>query len=304
MIVIAAVIAAATAIGVAVEHRLRERAERLARGVLTTILWVLLPPVIFFNIAALHLDAEVGAGVAYGYAAVGTAMLAAWLVGTRVLRLERGSTGSLMLVSALGNTGYLGLPLTVALLGRRQLADAIVYDSLVSTLALVTIGFSVGAAFGTESAAPRERLRSFFTRNPPLWALAAGFLAPGSLAPHLLVSASQIVVFAILPLGFFVVGVTLAAESEEGAFRFPPPLDAPVGVALGLKLVLAPAVVIGLSAVLLHVPEAYHSQPAMASAINAIVVAHAYGLDRALAAGAIAWSTMLVVAVGLVVSLV
>ena len=46
-------------------------------------------------------------------------------------------------------------------------------------------------------------------------------------------------VFAILPIGFFAVGVTLAAEAEEGAARFPPPLDAPVGAAVALKLARA-----------------------------------------------------------------
>lgn len=303
MIALAAVIAAAAAVGVGAERRLGARAERGAEWVLKAMLWVLLPPVVFLNIAALHLDAEVGAGVAYGYVTVGASLLAAYLVGTRLLRLPRAAVGSLMLVAALGNTGYLGLPFTAALLGRDELSDAIVYDTLVSTMALITIGFSVGAAFGTGAAAPRERLRTFFTRNPPLWACLAGFTAPNALAPHALVQGSQLVVFAILPLGFFVVGVTLAAESEQGAFSFPPALDAPVAVALALKLVLAPAVALALSALVLRVPEPYLTQPAMASAINTIVVAHAYGLDRRLAAGAIAWSTTIVVAAGLAISL-
>jgi predicted permease len=41
----------------------------------------------------------------------------------------------------------------------------------------------------------------------------------------------------------------------------------------------------------------------MASAINAIVIAHEYGLDRSLVAAAIAWSTAIVVAVGLALPL-
>jgi predicted permease len=40
----------------------------------------------------------------------------------------------------------------------------------------------------------------------------------------------------------------------------------------------------------------------MPSAIMGLVVAHEYGLDRALAAGAIAWSTLLVVVAGLVLA--
>ncbi len=49
--------------------------------------------------------------------------------------------------------------------------------------------------------------------------------------------ASQLAVFAMLPLGFFVVGVTLASEAEEGAIKFPPPLTVPVAVAIALIMV-------------------------------------------------------------------
>src|SRR5690606_35823469 len=103
---------------------------------------------------------------------------------------------------------------------------------------------------------------------------------------------------------FFVVGVALASEAEEGAVKFPPPLTLPVGVALGLKLLLFPAVVAALSALIIDVPDPYISQAAMASGINGVLIAHADGLDRALAASAIAWSTAIVVAAGLVVALV
>jgi predicted permease len=111
------------------------------------------------------------------------------------------------------------------------------------------------------------------------------------------------VVFAILPLGFFVVGITLAAEAEEGAVRFPPPLSLAVGVALALKLLVAPAIVLALSQLVLDVPDPYLVQAAMASAINAIVIAHEYGLDGGLTAAAIAWSTAIVVVAGLAVAL-
>ncbi|MDQ4049141.1 MAG: hypothetical protein M3131_07150 [Actinomycetota bacterium] len=60
---------------------------------------------------------------------------------------------------------------------------------------------------------------------------------------------------------------------------------------------------LALSRLVLSVPDPYLVQAAMASAINAIVIAHEYGLDRALVAAAIAWSTFAVVAAGLAVEL-
>jgi predicted permease len=303
VIALAAVIAVSTAIGFRVEHRLGERAEWAARRVTQLMLWGLLPPVAFLNIAALELSAKVGAGIGFGYAALVITGGVAYLLGTYLLHLPRPAVGALILGCAFANTGYIGLPFNAALFGLDGLPNAVAYDILVTTFGILTIGFSIGAAFGTVGERPRDRVTAFFTRNPPFWACVLGFLAPEALAPGWAVDASQILVFAILPLGFFVVGVTLAAEADEGRLRFPPPLDAPVAVALVLKLLVAPAIVVALSQIVLEVPDPYLVQAAMASAINGIVIAHEYGLDRGLAAAAIAWSTAIVVLAGLAIAL-
>ena len=299
MIPLAAVIGASTAIGVGAERRFRGTAEALARRLMTVLLWVLLPPIVFLNIASLRVTPEVGAGIAFAYVALAVTVLAAYAVGTWALRLPRAGVGALMIAAALANTGFLGLPFNGALLGFDELPNAIAYDILVSSVALVTVGFSIGAGFGLRASGARDRTKVFFTRNPALWATVAGFLAPASLAPGWAVDASQLVVLAIVPIGFFVVGVTLASEAEQGGLRFPPPLEPPVAVAVALKLLVPPAILAALSAALVEVPDAYLVQSGMATAINSIVVANEYGLDRRLCAAAIVWTTTIVVVGGL-----
>lgn len=303
MIGIAAIIAASTGLGFWLEHRYGERAERAGKHLMTAMLWFAIPVIAFFNVARLHVDAEVGAGIAYGYAAIGTSMLLAWLIGSRVLKLSRPGVGALMLVAGLGNTGWLGLPFATVLFGRDAVADAVVYDVFVSAMALISIGFAVGAAFGTRGETKRERATLFFTRNPPLWATLAALIAPDALAPDVLVDASQLLIFAILPIGFVIVGIVLAAEGDEDRLSFPPPFTKPVGVAVVIKLGVSPAVAALLSTVVLGVPDPYIVQAGMACAISSLLVANEYGLDRPLAAGAIAWSTAFVVAAGLVAAL-
>ena len=194
------------------------------------------------------------------------------------------------------NTGYLGYPLTVALLGRDQLPTAVLYDVLVTGPSLLLGAFAVGAAFGTKAGeGPRDRVRAFFTRNPPLYAAIAGLLAPSALAPQLLVDLSQALLVAILPIGFFAVGATLAENAEHGDLPMPPPLTKPVRVALGSRLVLAPALLILLAAPLIDLPAAYRLMAAMPTGINSMVVAHAYGLDMEITAEAVTWSTAIVV---------
>ncbi|MGI8673799.1 MAG: AEC family transporter, partial [Thermoleophilaceae bacterium] len=297
MIALAAVVAVFTAIGLGAERRFGDRADRLGQRLMSFLLWVVLPVVAFFNIASLELSVPVGAGIGFAFLAHLTSFGLAYAVGTRVLRLERPAVGSLMLVAGLSNSGFLGLPFVTALFGFDQLPLAVVYD-VVSLTLLVTVGFSIGAAFGTVGERPRDRVLSFFARNPALYASVAGLLAPAVLAPDWAVDASRVLVLATVPIGFFAVGVVLSAEARTAGTGFPPPITRPVAAAVLLKLAVPPAVLFALSATLVEVPGTYLSQAAMAAGIQTLVVSSTYGLDRALTAAAIAWSTVLVLAVG------
>jgi predicted permease len=260
------------------------------------MLYVLLPPVVFFNLASAEIDLEHGVGLLLGILAVSLASLVAWWLSSRVLGLARHRTGAVVCAVLSVNTGYLGYPLTVALLGRDQLSTAVLYDVLVTGPCLMLGAFAVGAAFGTRAGeGPRERLRAFFTRNPPLFAAAAGLLAPDALAPGVLVDLSQALVVAILPIGFFAVGATLAENAEHGELPMPPPLTRPVAVAVACRLAVAPALLMLLAAPLIEMPSAYRLLSAMPTGINTMVVAHAYGLDMEITAEAVTWSTGIVV---------
>ena len=303
MIAIAATIAAAVAVGVAAERRFGVRAENASRLMLLTALYTLAPFVIFFNVARLHVTVDVGGGLVLAYVVLAAVGLAAYFAGSRVLSLTRPAIGSLMASVMQVNTGFLGLPLVIALVGSSHLGTAVAYDALVTNPVLLLAVFGVGAAFGSRAGeGVRERLRAFLLRNPPLFAAIAGFAAPAALAPDGLVDISRVAVLAFAPLGFFAVGVTLAAEADEGSVPFPPPLTRPVTVAVALRLVLAPALLLALGAVLIDLPDTFLLMAAMPTGINTITVAHLYGLDLRIAAGAIAWSTAIVIAVAVVVA--
>jgi predicted permease len=306
VILVALAILAATAVGVAAEHRWRAGAVAFSQRMIEIMVWCLVPFITVFVVARLHLDGGVGIGLLLGFVELATVGTLAYIIGTRVLRLPRPSVGALILTVVVANTGYLGIPVNAALLGHDALAPAIAWDTAVSQVVLYTAGYGVGAAFGTEAGeSPRERVRAFLTRNPVLWALLIGLLLPDALAPDAIVHVARLAAaYALLPVGFFVLGVNLMGEREEGVLRFPPPLTPAIGVSLGLRLVLAPALLLGLSALTVAVPDAYLVQAATASGINALVVSHLYGLDLRLAAGAVAWSTTIAVLAAIALSAV
>ena len=287
--------------GVVAERRTAS-AGRAARTVLALMLYALVPYVSFVNIAHLHVTVAAGTGLAVAYAGLAVTGGLAHLAGRR-LGLPPAERGALICASILVNTGYLGLPMTVVLLGSHQLASAIAYDQLISGPMLFVAGFGVGAALGTRAGSSgRARLRAFLVRNPPLLAVIAGLLAPPSLAPHALVSASHVVVAALLPLGFFVVGVSLSAERREEHAPLIEPPDRRVAIAVGLRLLVTSGVLLTFSAALVRLPRAYLLQGAMPTGVNSLLVGHAYGLDQRLIATAILWSTTLVVVIALLVA--
>jgi malate permease and related proteins len=292
----AAAIVAAVAVGVWAERRWPRGAGIAARRSLLLMLYVLIPPLIFFNLAASEIDVEHGAGLGLGLLAISLSGLLAWWLASRVLRLARDRTGAVIAAVLCMNSGYLGYPLTVALLGRDELPTAVLYDVLVSGPSLLLGAFAVGAAFGTKAGeGVGDRVRAFFTRNPPLYAAIAGLLAPEALAPNLLVDISQAIIVAILPIGFFAVGATLAENAEHGKLPMPPPMSRPVAAALAVRLAVAPALLILLAAPLIDLPAAYLLLAAMPTGLNSMVVAHAYGLDMEITAEAVVWSTGIVV---------
>jgi predicted permease len=296
MLAIVGAIIVATAAGIWAERRYRDRAALAARRSLLFVLYFVLPPTTFFNLVHVHVDANVGIGIGLGFVALAGATLLAWLIASRLLDLSRPTTGSVLVCVVVANTGYLGYPLVAALLGFDDLSQAVVYDVLVSGTALLLGAFSIGAAFGDEAGeGPRQRIAAFFTRNPALYAAALAVIAPDVLAPTALVDASRIAIVAVLPLGFFAVGTALAAEAEEGAMPIPPPLDAPVALAVATRLIVAPGLLYLLALWAIDLPGPYLLLAAMPCGINTMVVTHAYGLDLRVSAGAVAWSTAIAV---------
>lgn len=300
MLALAIAIAAAIAVGAGAERRFGAGAEALTRRLLDAILYVALPFIAFFVLADADFGAGAGAGLGLAYVVHAIVGLAAWVIAARVLHLSPVATATVIVATIMANTGFLGAPLVNTLLGHDELGPAITYDVLVSGPMFFVVAFAVAAAFTTRGEPATARLRAFVTRNPPLVAVIAGLIAPDSLAPDVLVDIARAGIIGLAPLGFFIVGVQLAAEARTTSLR----LSAPVALVVALRLVVAPLLLIGLAALTIDIPDAYLVQAAMPVAVTTLVVAHAYDLDRAIAASALAWSTAIALLAGLAVAVI
>jgi malate permease and related proteins len=291
MAAVLAAIVLSTGAGVAVERRDPERTRRAITRLLDLLLWVVSPALAFIVLARFEPTAGAGAGLLFGHLAAVVSGAAGYLAATRLLGLRGPQAGALTVAVLFGNTGYLGIPLAAALLGREAIAPAVAYDLLVSGTVFSIGAFAVGAALGTRAGgSPRERFRAYLTRNPVLAASVLGLLAPDALVPDAALAAAEGLALVLLPVGFFLLGAHLAEVPLRAA-------GAPVAAAAVIKLGIAPAVVAGASALTLDVPPAYLLLAAMPAGINSLLVAHAFGLDLRLTAAIVAWTHAVVVVV-------
>lgn len=291
-------------LGALFAHRRPETSETVAKRLMDVVLWVILPPVLFFNLAHFEFTAE--AGKALGLAWVGNLLLLgiAYIAATRLFTLTRPQIGAFICCAMMGNTAYLGYAFTSAALGSKALDDAIIYDILLMLPSLIFIAFSVGAAYGTHADTPRERFKSYFTKNPLLFTAILALLAPDSLSPQWARDFTHLLVYAILPAGFFAVGIVVRHESELDKLSFPPKLTAPVAAASLLKLSFLPLFLIAMDAWVTKIPKAYVLQAMMPTGVNNLLLANNYGLDRKLTTSAIIWTTLVIAVVGLVIEFV
>lgn len=296
MLLVAVAVLLATSAGIACERRGAD-AQRLARLALGAMLYVLVPFIAYVGFAHLSLSLDAGVGLALAYCGLGLAGALAWALGRR-LGLAGPALGAVIVSVIVVNTGYLGLPVTEALLGGSALSHAVAYDQVISGTMWFTAGFAVGAAFGTRRrAARRGRPVAFLTRNPPLLAAVAGLVVPAAWAPHAFVLASRTIVYGLLPVGFFAVGVYLSAERRDDHAPLLEWPDRRVGLALALRFGVTPLLLLAAGGAGLAIPDAYLIQAAMATGINTLIVGHAFGLDQRLIATIIVWSTLAVLVV-------
>lgn len=194
--------------------------------------------------------------------------------------------GAFMLAGGVGNTGYLGYPLTQALFGRQHLVKAVFYDIFGTVLVLFTAGIYFAAKYGS---GPDGAARQGFTLAAPnLAGLILGFATHGLTLPVPINTAVN--ALAQSTTGIIMLSIGVSLSGTVGKSRLP------VLAITGLKLALMP--VLALSAtVLLDLEPVVGGvillQASAPVALMTFVIGDKYNLDREFLSGAILASTLL-----------
>ena len=206
------------------------------------------------------------------------------------------------LVAAFPNTGYMGVPLLVALLGAQAAGPAIVtiaVDMLVTSSLCIALSRLDGADAHGARHATRLALKGVVL-NPLPWAIVLGGLS-SALAlslPAPLMATVSLLADAASPVALFTIGAMLARSQMQSAARTPVADYLPVTL---IKLVVHPLLLglLGLGAMALGLPLDRFALTvvvlvaALPSASNIAILAERFGADNGRIARIILLSTVL-----------
>jgi len=266
------------------------RATRLldasdARPLNTVIIYVGLPAFVFEAVHGAEVGPAVWRIVGVAWAVFAATLLLAFLA-EKALKLDRGRAGGFLIAASLGNTGYLGYPLTAALLGAAAVPEAVFSDVFGTVFALVLVGLPIAARFGNRGEGLPNPLKELAT-FPAVVALVVALLLRPVALPQTVSNGLGLLASLVAPLIMLSVGLSLKPRSfARGAVA--------LGVLVALKLLAAPLVALGVgSAVLgdagLRVAVLQASMPSM---MLTLVVGERFGLDTDFIAAAIFVTTV------------
>lgn len=206
------------------------------------------------------------------------------------------------LVAAFPNTGFMGVPLLVALLGPRAAGPAIVtilVDLVVtSSLCIALSRLDAAGSHGMRTAALKA-LKGV-AQNPMPWAILLGGVssAAGLTLPGPVNNTVALLADAASPVALFTIGAVLARSQMNN--RRATPLSDYLPVALA-KLIVHPALVLGLAALATHFgigPSPFATSvivlvACLPSASNVAMLAERFGADNGRIARIILVSTAL-----------
>ncbi len=139
----------------------------------------------------------------------------AFVIG-KILKLNPKTFGAFLIAAMIGNTGYLGFPLTQKIYGNENLIKAVFYDFFGTVVLIFTIGIYIAEVYGeSEGLSPLvNRLKEIFI-FPSLWALVAGLILKDFVLPGFLSSGLGFLAAATVPLIMFSVGLSLNFEGAK-----------------------------------------------------------------------------------------
>ncbi|NWF59973.1 MAG: AEC family transporter [Fischerella sp.] len=251
------------------------------------LFWVGVPISIVAFLRKTDLSGQIWIAPAIAHLAIFLGALLAWIgMKWQVLFTKtvprQPTQGSFLLAAMVGNTGYLGYPITLAVVGTQYFAWALFYDLLGTTLGAYGLGVALAARFSSGVHNRGEIVKAILI-NPALWSFGLGLLLRQVVIATTVEFYLDIFAWSAVALSLLLIGMRL---SKLNSWHSLPQ----AGMSLGIKMLLVP-LILGSTLPLFGITGAAAQvivlQMAMPPAFATLVLAETFNLDRDLAVTAL-----------------
>jgi malate permease and related proteins len=207
-------------------------------------------------------------------------------------KLQQPTQGSFILAAMVGNTGYLGYPITLAMIGQKYFAWALFYDLLGTLFGAYALGVALAVRYGNtiqdNTIQNYRQIAKAIIINPALWSFGFGLLFRQVAIPASVEFCLEILAWISVALSLVLIGMRLAQLSSWHSLP-------QAGISLGIKMVIVPLILgsfLPLFGLTGKTAQVIVVQMAMPPAFATLVIAETFNLDRDLAVTALAVGSM------------
>lgn len=257
------------------------------------VIYLTMPALIFLVLLRADLEPSLALAPVAGWL-VHLVLLVPLLVAVRRLRVDSPRGGAIVVATAVGNTGFFGIPLIAASGSGFSVAAAVMYDALATGIITWTSTVAVASAMGEGGRGPHVEWgqvgRSLLL--PPVWALVAGLglnLAGVNELPDPVERPLEILQGGVLPLVMIYAGLMIDVRGLRRVWR-------DVSAITVARLGLGAAVGLGVAALLRLDGEIFTTvvlMAAMPTAMMSLVLGGQFRLRTDIIAGAVVATTLL-----------
>lgn len=204
------------------------------------VIFISLPAMILLQIPKLTLSMDILIPVIIAWVVMTVTALLTLFIAKR-FHFSKEVTGALMLVAVLTNSSFMGIPVINAYLGDEALPFILVYDQMGTFLALATYGIFVAAYYSNQSEITIRTMAVRILTFPPFVSLMIALFFIGTPFPETISKVLLMLANTIVPVALVAVGLQLKLKLPGHELQ-------PFGVALFIKLIIAPMIALTLVA--------------------------------------------------------
>ncbi len=198
------------------------------------VIYISLPAMILLQIPKLSFSIDTIIPVIVSYLVMGISIIIV-LGLSKVLNFSREVTGSLLLVSILTNSSFLGIPIINAYMGDVAMPYVLVYDQVGTFIMLATYGTFIASYYSNKNEVSFKTITLKVLSFPPFIALIVSLFLMGVEFNITISKVLENLALTIVPIALVAVGLQLQ-------FKLPREDIKPFSVAIIIKLIIAPII--------------------------------------------------------------